>query len=133
MAGVVHSRRTWRPESYAVAASNVATAGGQSRDHGRIDYKGTLYAAVATNVQMVLVSVSESTPLEELAILADKIREVATPFVAAVTVPSQATSEIEQLRVENVRLQQQISALQAATGPRQHLSPSRNRGQSRSP
>ena len=46
---------------------------------------------------MVLASVSESTPLEELATLADKIREVATPFIAEVTVPSQAMSEIEQL------------------------------------
>ena len=70
------------------------------------------------NVQMVLASVSESTPLEELATLADKIREVATPSIATVTVPSQATREIEQLRAENAMLQQQISALQAATGPR---------------
>ena len=75
---------------------------------------------------MVLASVSESTPLEELASLADKIREVATPSIAAVTVPSKTMSEIKQLRAENARLQQHISALQAATGPRRRLSHSHN-------
>ena len=73
------------------------------------------------SVRMVLASVSESTPLEELATLADKIkREVTTPSIAAVTILSQTTSEIKQLRVQNARLQQQILALQAAIGPRQH-------------
>ena len=85
------------------------------------------------NVRMVLASVSESTPLEELATLADKIREVATPSIASVNVPTHATSELEQLRAENARLQQQISALQVATGPRRRRSLSRNRGRPRSP
>ena len=49
------------------------------------------------NARTVLASVSDCTPLEELATLVDKIREVATPSIAAMTVPSQATSEIEQL------------------------------------
>ena len=85
------------------------------------------------SVRIVLASVSESTPLEELANLADKIREVATPSIASVNVPTHATSELEQLRAENARLQQQISALQAATGPRRPRSRSRNRGRPRSP
>ena len=85
------------------------------------------------SVRMVLASVSESTPLEELAALADKIREVATPSIASVNVPAHALSEIEQLRAENARLQQQVSALQAATGPRRRRSRSRNRERRRSP
>ena len=63
------------------------------------------------HVWMVLASISESTPLDELAILANKIRKVATPSIATVTVPSQAMSKIEQLQAENARLQQQILAL----------------------
>ena len=85
------------------------------------------------NVRMVLASVSDSTPLDELAALADKIREVAAPSIAAVSIPSQGTSEIEQLRAENARLQQQISALQATTRPRRRRSRSRNQGRHRSP
>ena len=85
------------------------------------------------NVRMVLAFVSENTPLEELATFTDKIREVATHFIAAVTVPSQAMSEIEQLQMENVRLQQQILALPAATGPRRRRSRSHNQGRPCSP
>ena len=48
-----------------------------------------------TNIWMVLVATSEKTPLEELTTLADKIMEVATLSIAIVTVPLQATSEVE--------------------------------------
>lgn len=85
------------------------------------------------NIRMVLASMSETTPLEELATLADKIREVAAPSIAAVNAPSQPTSEVERLRAENARLQQQIATLQAPTGPRRRRSRSRNRGRPRSP
>lgn len=85
------------------------------------------------NTRMVLASMSESTPLDELATLADKIREVATLSIAAVNVPSQASDEMEQLRVEFARLEQQISVLQAPTGPTQSQSRSHNRPQPRSP
>lgn len=85
------------------------------------------------NIRMVLASMSETTPLEELATLADKIREVAAPSIAAVNAPSQPTSEVERLRAENARLQQQIATLQAPTGPRRRRSRSHNRGRPRSP
>ena len=65
---------------------------------------------VPTNVQMVLAATSEKTPLEELATLANKIMEVATPSIATVTAHSQPTSELVQLRAENASLQKQISA-----------------------
>ena len=85
-----------------------------------------------TNVRMVLASASERAPLEELATMADKIIEVATPTIATVSTTSRATSEVEQLRAENASLREQVSALQAA-GPRRRRSSSRNRGRSCSP
>ena len=86
-----------------------------------------------TNVRMVLAAASDKTSLEELATLADKVMEVAIPSIATVTGASQSTSEVEQLRAECDRLQRQVSALQAATGPRRRRSRSRNNGQQRSP
>ena len=86
-----------------------------------------------TNVRMVLAAASERTPLEELAALADKIMEVASPSIATVASPTQATSEVDSLRAENASLRKQISALQAATGPRRRRSRSRNHGRPRSP
>ena len=56
--------------------------------------------------------------MEELATMANKILEVATPFIATVFAPSRATSELEQLAAENASLQEQVLALQAAAGPR---------------
>ena len=86
-----------------------------------------------TNVRMVLAAASEKTPLEELATLADKMTEVASPFVATVASPSQATSEMDDLRAEITSLRQQISALQSGAAPRQRRSRSRNRDRPRSP
>ena len=80
-----------------------------------------------TNVRMVLASTSERAPLEELTTMADKILDVATPFIATVSAPSQAAIELEQLRAENASLREQVSALWAATGPRWRRSHSRNR------
>ena len=71
-----------------------------------------------TNVRMVLASASERAPLEELAAMADKILEVATPSIATVSAPSRATSELEQLQAENTSLRERDSALQGKTGPR---------------
>ena len=51
------------------------------------------------NVRMVLASTAATTSLEDMAELADKIVEVATPVVAAVDSPlPQLTSQLEQLR-----------------------------------
>ena len=44
--------------------------------------KGLFMQRLPTNVRMVLASASERTPLEELAALADKIMEVASPSIA---------------------------------------------------
>ena len=92
--------------------------------------KELLMQCLPTNVRMVLASASERSPLEELATMADKILEVAMPSIAMVSAPSWAMSELEQLWAENTSLREQISALQAATEPRQRRSRSRNRGQS---
>ena len=63
------------------------------------------------NVRMVLASTKTSTTLEELAELADKVIEVATPTVAATSTPPfpQLLTEIDQLRAEVQKLQTLIS------------------------
>ena len=83
-----------------------------------------------TNVRMVLAAVSESTPLQELATLADKIMEVATPSIATVTTP---TSTLQQLQAKIDRLEEELSAFQAAPKPRKRRSRGRNQGRSHSP
>ena len=67
-----------------------------------------------SNVRMVLASTSATTSLEELAELADKIVEVATPTIAATTTPqpfSQLLTELEQLRTEVRQLQRSVKTL----------------------
>ena len=46
----------------------------------------------------------------------DKILEVAMPFIATVSAPSRATSELEQLQAENASLREHISALRQQQG-----------------
>lgn len=63
---------------------------------------------------MVLASTSTTTSLEELAELADKIVEVATPTIAATTTPQaspQLLTELEQLRTEVKQLQRSVQTL----------------------
>ena len=62
------------------------------------------------NVRMVLASTPDTTPLEKLAELADKIVEVATSVVTAVATTS-LTAEVEQLRKEMTRLQRLMEDL----------------------
>ena len=69
-----------------------------------------------SHVCMVLASSGEM-PLEQLAQLADKIVEVATPSVSAINIDP-LTSEVEQLRAEVIRLQSVISTLQITSQPR---------------
>ena len=57
-----------------------------------------------SNICMVLASTGEPTDTETLASLADKIMEVVTPQVSAVTVDPQPSSEVSQLRAEVARL-----------------------------
>ncbi len=48
------------------------------------------------NVRMVLASTPETSSLDKLAELADKVLEVAAPTVSAVKLPSEVCTEIEQ-------------------------------------
>lgn len=66
-----------------------------------------------SNVRMVLASCSATTSLEELAELADKIAEVASPTIAATSspLPQQVLTEVEQLRADVRKLQASIKTL----------------------
>ena len=72
------------------------------------------------NARMVLASSSDDVSLEELAQLADRIMDVSTPTVAAVTGPS-ITSELEQLRSEVTRLNALVQKLQVPSRPQSHF------------
>ncbi len=63
------------------------------------------------NVRMVLASTPETSSLDKLAELADKVLEVAAPAVSAVKLPSEVSTEIEQLRTEVSRLQKLVHSL----------------------
>ena len=54
-------------------------------------------------IRMVLASTPDTTSLEDLAQLADKIVEVAIPSLAAVHTPSPRSTEVEQLRAEPLK------------------------------
>ena len=77
-----------------------------------------------SNVRMVLASAGRNTSLEELAQMADKIVEVATPSVSAVNVSPQLATEIDQLRLEVAGL---TSLVKSLTQRRRTPSPNRNR------
>ncbi len=69
------------------------------------------------NIRMVLATAPAATTLEELAELADKVAEVTTPAVAAIT-PTQRTSDLDQLRAEVAKLQTTIQSLTKERGSR---------------
>ena len=88
-----------------------------------------------SNVRMVLASTADTTSLDELASLSDKIMEVATPTSSvSVVSQSQLTSEMEQLRTQISdlhKLVQQLSISQRRNPPRTRSpSPAPNRLQS---
>ena len=62
------------------------------------------------SIRMVLASTPDTTGLEDLAQLADRIMEVATPTVAAVHTP-QITSEVQQLCTDVSRLKDVVKTL----------------------
>ena len=81
-----------------------------------------------SNVRMVLASARPDTSIDELAQMADKIVEVATPSVSAVTTtPPHITVEMEQLRSEVAHLTNLVKSL---TQRRRSPSPNRHRRQS---
>ena len=65
-----------------------------------------------SNVRMILASTSNTTSLDELAELADKIMDVATPPVAGIQNPSpQLSAKVDQLHTEVTRLQELVKSL----------------------
>ena len=74
------------------------------------------------NIRMVLASTADAVSLEELATLADKVMDVASPSVAVVTTP-QATSDMEQLRAEVSRLTDIVSSFTKSRPSRRSPSP----------
>ena len=80
-----------------------------------------------SSVRMVLASTRRDTSVEELAQIADKITEVATPSIsAATTTPPQLAAEMEQLRSEVTHLANLVKSL---TQHRRSPSPNRRRRQ----
>ena len=104
IAGVVHSRKLGDQKTTHLLRRMQLLLGEKAGTTDGLIVKELFMQRLPQKVRMVLASVSETTPLEVLAILADKIRGVVTPSNAMVTVPSQAISKIEQLRVGNARL-----------------------------
>lgn len=84
-----------------------------------------------TNVRMVLASTPDTTDLETLAQLADKIAEVAAPSISAVNT-SQLTNELEQLRVEVASLKGMITPFSQSTVPKRDRPRGLRRNHSRS-
>ena len=85
------------------------------------------------NVRMVLASADASMTLDKLADMADKVLEVATPTIAAVSdarpdpPPASSTpSEVQQLREEVARLAARIDALNTRSRRRSTSRPRRN-------
>ena len=77
---------------------------------------------------MVLASTPDTMGLEDLAQLADKIMEVATPTIAAIHTP-QITSEVEQLRKKVAHLKDVVKSLSKSRSSNTHTA----RGRSPSP
>ena len=77
------------------------------------------------NVLMVLASADPSTALPQLAEMADKIIEVATPPIVAAT--STPASEVQQLREEVTRLAELVAPIADGQRPQRGRSRSRSR------
>ena len=78
---------------------------------------------LSPSVRMVLASTPDATPLEELAQLADKVSEVATPTVAAINPTSNLSEEIEQLRKDVASLHKLVKSGRKKRSPSPHRPP----------
>ena len=78
-----------------------------------------------TNVRVVLASTPDTTSLEDLAQLADRIAHAAPPAVASITNPPQ--QEVEQLRAEVSRLADLVASLTHAGSSSHRRTPSPRR------
>ena len=83
-----------------------------------------------TNVRVVLASTDPSMDLDKLADMADKVLEVATPLIAAISDPHPDNSEVHKLREEVAHLTDLVSLL---TTRSRHRSTSRPRRRAVSP
>ena len=86
--------------------------------------KELLLQRLPSNVCMVLASTGDAVGLEELAQLADKIVEVATPSVSAVTHQPHLKEELDQLRTEMIGLKKLVRSLSSRDKPFRGRSPS---------
>ena len=95
---------------------------------------------LATNVRLILASTADSLPVEQVALLADKILEVATPLgISSLTptvsapaptpVPPPIASEVHALRSQVEELTFQVQALMSRTQPTNSF-PGRSRSRS---
>lgn len=80
-----------------------------------------------TNIQVVLASTPDTTSLDELAQLADRITDAAPPATIAGITPGPPPQEVEQLRAEVTRLTGLVTSLTHNTSPRRHRSPTPHR------
>lgn len=78
------------------------------------------------NVRMVLASTPETVSLDDLASLADRVTEVATPRVAVVDASVQRSSEISELKTEIARLKLLVGRRRSSSRGRSD-SPARSR------
>ena len=83
------------------------------------------------NVRMVLASADPAMDLNRLADMADKVMDVATPSISAVS--DTGPSEIQQLREEVGRLAELVASLTAHSRSRPHYRSSSRSRNSRSP
>ena len=85
-----------------------------------------------TNVRVVLASTDPSMDLDKLADMADKVLEVATPSIAAISDPHPDNSKVHKLREEVAHLADLVSSL-TTRSRRRSTSRSRRRAVSPSP
>ena len=87
-----------------------------------------------SNVRMVLASTGEDLSIDNLAVMAVKIMEVAAPTVSSVsTPPPPPNPEVAQLREEVAELRRLISSLHVSQPPTAQRSRSRSRSRHSSP
>ena len=78
------------------------------------------------NVRMVLASTDTSMSLNKLADMADKVMELATPTVSAITDTRTDTLEVKQLREEVARLADLVASLTTRSRRRSTSRPRRS-------
>ena len=101
---------------------------GDAVGHDSVFMREIFLQRLPANVRMVLASANDSTPIAELAQLADKVLDVAVPMVSKVSVKPSPT-EVELLQGEIATLKQELRTLQAKSSQgvrRRSPSPSRH-------